>query len=93
MSSTVMIRRFGLPAVSAALFAPVSARTEPTIAKSLLEADRPNLTEQVYEQLIDILIRGELQPGDVIVISSPAAEVAVEGRDVDELDAAQHGDV
>lgn len=36
-------------------------------ANSLLQADRPNLTEQVYEQLIDILIRGELQPGDVIV--------------------------
>jgi DNA-binding GntR family transcriptional regulator len=33
----------------------------------ILQADRPNLTEQVYEQLIDILIRGELQPGDVIV--------------------------
>ncbi|MCX5494029.1 GntR family transcriptional regulator [Kaistia dalseonensis] len=29
-------------------------------------ADRPNLTEQVYEQLIDLLIRGELRPGDVI---------------------------
>ncbi len=28
--------------------------------------DRPNLTEQVYEQLIDLLIRGELRPGDVI---------------------------
>jgi len=40
---------------------------EPLNANSLLQADRPNLTEQVYEQLIDILIRGELQPGDVIV--------------------------
>jgi DNA-binding GntR family transcriptional regulator len=40
---------------------------EPMNANSLLQADRPNLTEQVYEQLIDILIRGELQPGDVIV--------------------------
>jgi C-terminal processing protease CtpA/Prc len=29
--------------------------------------DRPNLTEQVYEQLIDLLIRGELRPGDVII--------------------------
>lgn len=29
-------------------------------------SDRPNLTEQVYEQLIDLLIRGELRPGDVI---------------------------
>lgn len=29
--------------------------------------DRPNLTNQVYEQLIEILIRGELKPGDVIV--------------------------
>jgi len=29
-------------------------------------ADRPNLTGQVYEQLIDLLIRGELRPGDVI---------------------------
>src|SRR5688572_15108702 len=28
--------------------------------------DRPNLTEQVYEQFIDLLIRGELRPGDVI---------------------------
>ncbi|KAA2317221.1 GntR family transcriptional regulator [Pseudooceanicola sediminis] len=28
---------------------------------------RPNLTEQVYEQLIQILINGELRPGDVIV--------------------------
>ena len=34
-----------------------SAETEP----------RPNLTEQVYEQLIQILITGELRPGDVIV--------------------------
>lgn len=33
----------------------------------LLQADKPNLTEQVYEQLVDILIRGELRPGDVIV--------------------------
>ena len=40
---------------------------KPMNANSLLQADRPNLTEQVYEQLIDILIRGELQPGDVIV--------------------------
>ena len=40
---------------------------EPLNANSLMQADRPNLTEQVYEQLIDILIRGELQPGDVIV--------------------------
>ncbi|SEP79428.1 DNA-binding transcriptional regulator, GntR family [Devosia sp. YR412] len=40
---------------------------EPLNANSLLQGDRPNLTEQVYEQLIDILIRGELQPGDVIV--------------------------
>jgi DNA-binding GntR family transcriptional regulator len=28
--------------------------------------DKPNLTEQVYEQLIDLLIRGELRPSDVI---------------------------
>lgn len=28
--------------------------------------DRPNLTAQVYEQLIDLLIRAELRPGDVI---------------------------
>ena len=28
--------------------------------------DRPNLTAQVYEQLIELLIRGELRPGDVI---------------------------
>lgn len=36
-------------------------------AESLHDAgDRPNLTEQVYQQLIDLLIRGELRPGDVI---------------------------
>lgn len=29
-------------------------------------APRPNLTEQVYEQLIGLLIAGELRPGDVI---------------------------
>lgn len=29
-------------------------------------AQRPNLTEQVYEQLIELLIAGELRPGDVI---------------------------
>jgi DNA-binding GntR family transcriptional regulator len=29
--------------------------------------ERVNLTEQVYEQIIEILIRGELKPGDVIV--------------------------
>lgn len=28
--------------------------------------ERPNLTEKVYEQLTDLLIRGELRPGDVI---------------------------
>lgn len=28
--------------------------------------ERPNLTEQVYDQLIDLLIGGELRPGDVI---------------------------
>jgi len=32
-----------------------------------MSADRVNLTGQVYEQLIEILIRGELRPGDVIV--------------------------
>ncbi|MDR6666070.1 GntR family transcriptional regulator [Rhizobium sp. 1399] len=32
-----------------------------------LSSERANLTGQVYEQLIDILIRGELRPGDVIV--------------------------
>lgn len=40
---------------------------ESGINSGVWQADRPNLTEQVYEQLIDILIRGELQPGDVIV--------------------------
>ena len=40
---------------------------EPMLKTGLLQADKPNLTEQVYDQLIDILIRGELQPGDVIV--------------------------
>ena len=29
-------------------------------------AERPNLTEKVYVQLTDLLIRGELRPGDVI---------------------------
>jgi DNA-binding GntR family transcriptional regulator len=28
--------------------------------------DRPSLTGQVYEQLIDLMIKGELRPGDVI---------------------------
>jgi DNA-binding GntR family transcriptional regulator len=41
------------------------AESLPDVA--VLPAERPNLTEQVYDQLIDILIRGELQPGDVIV--------------------------
>jgi DNA-binding GntR family transcriptional regulator len=40
---------------------------ESILNAGMLQPDRPNLTEQVYEQLIDILIRGELQPGDVIV--------------------------
>ncbi|PTQ66379.1 GntR family transcriptional regulator [Celeribacter persicus] len=31
------------------------------------QSAKPNLTEQVYEQLIQILISGELRPGDVIV--------------------------
>jgi DNA-binding GntR family transcriptional regulator len=38
-----------------------------TLDVNLLQSDRPNLTEQVYGQLIEILIRGELRPGDVIV--------------------------
>ncbi|WP_425053371.1 GntR family transcriptional regulator [Psychromarinibacter sp. S121] len=29
--------------------------------------DKPTRTNEVYEQIIDILIRGELRPGDVIV--------------------------
>ena len=29
-------------------------------------AQKPNLMEQVYEQLVDLLVRGELRPGDVI---------------------------
>lgn len=29
--------------------------------------DHPNRTESVYEMLLDLLIRGELRPGDVIV--------------------------
>ncbi|WEK03482.1 MAG: GntR family transcriptional regulator [Candidatus Devosia phytovorans] len=40
---------------------------ESILSPAMLQAERPNLTEQVYEQMIDILIRGELQPGDVIV--------------------------
>ncbi|MCI5074123.1 GntR family transcriptional regulator [Oricola sp.] len=31
------------------------------------EGAKPNLTEQVYDKLIQILISGELRPGDVIV--------------------------
>lgn len=31
------------------------------------DGGKPNLTEQVYENLIQILISGELRPGDVIV--------------------------
>lgn len=30
------------------------------------KGERPNLTEAVYEQLIDLLIRGELRPGDIV---------------------------
>lgn len=45
----------------------MSEISEPILSAGLLQADKPNLTEQVYDQLIDILIRGELQPGDVIV--------------------------
>jgi DNA-binding GntR family transcriptional regulator len=30
------------------------------------DEEKPNLTEQVYGDLIDLLIRGELRPGDVI---------------------------
>lgn len=30
------------------------------------QGERPNLTEKIYEQLTDLLIRGELRPGDVI---------------------------
>ncbi|MGV8855964.1 MAG: GntR family transcriptional regulator [Devosia sp.] len=40
---------------------------EQGLSTSVLYANQPNLTEQVYGQLIEILIRGELQPGDVIV--------------------------
>lgn len=40
---------------------------ETILDAAALQGDRPNLTEQVYEQLIDILIRGELRPGDVLV--------------------------
>lgn len=29
--------------------------------------ERPNLAEKVYQQLIDLLVNGELRPGDVIV--------------------------
>lgn len=41
-----------------------------TVAATLpakVQEAKPNLTEQVYEQLIQILISGELRPGDVIV--------------------------
>lgn len=30
-------------------------------------ADKPNRTEHVYDQIVELLIRGELKPGDVIV--------------------------
>jgi DNA-binding GntR family transcriptional regulator len=43
------------------------ARTEEKLTKIEIPAERANLTEQVYEQLIEILIRGDLRPGDVIV--------------------------
>jgi DNA-binding GntR family transcriptional regulator len=36
------------------------------LSDELLLEDRPSLTDAAYEQLIDILIRGELRPGDVI---------------------------
>jgi DNA-binding GntR family transcriptional regulator len=35
-------------------------------SEDLAGADRPNLTEQVYEQLISLLLSGELRPNDVI---------------------------
>lgn len=35
--------------------------------KAISPGERVNLTEQVYERLIEILIRGELRPGDIIV--------------------------
>lgn len=38
---------------------------ETTVAAAA--GERANLTEQVYGQLIEILIRGDLRPGDVIV--------------------------
>lgn len=38
----------------------------PSLSDELLLEDRSSLTEVAYEQLIDILIRGELRPGDVI---------------------------
>lgn len=45
----------------------LSIGDEMTLEAGGLGDDKPNLTEQVYGQLIDILIRGELRPGDVIV--------------------------
>lgn len=36
------------------------------LTDDMTSEDRPNLTEAAYEQMIDILIRGELRPGDVI---------------------------
>lgn len=45
----------------------LSIGDEMTVDAGGLGDDKPNLTEQVYGQLIDILIRGELKPGDVIV--------------------------
>lgn len=43
-----------------------SAAGERTDARPGAAAAKPYLTEQVYEQLIDLLVKGELRPGDVI---------------------------
>ncbi len=45
---------------------PRTYRALPALSAELLLEDRPSLTDAAYEQLIDILIRGELRPGDVI---------------------------
>lgn len=50
----------------------VQDRQAPAGTASRLGAGRANLTEQVYEQMIELLIRGELRPGDVIAERSMA---------------------
>lgn len=46
----------------------ISVSQDDTFSGSVRSLDeRPNLSGQVYQQLIDLLVSGELRPGDVIV--------------------------